>query len=47
VRNSKHAQWSDEELPGLVGNGVVTPEIVEKLRQRNCEVETGGWGSVL
>lgn len=40
MRNSKHAQWSDEELSELVGNGVVTPEMAEKLRQHCGEVET-------
>jgi uncharacterized membrane protein len=40
--SKKHVQWLYEELPGLIGNGVVTSEEAEKLRRHYGEVETGG-----
>jgi uncharacterized membrane protein len=40
--SKKHVQWLYEELPGLVGNGVLTTETAEKLRRHYGEVETGG-----
>lgn len=40
--SKKHVQWLYEELPGLVGNGVLPAEAAEKLRQHYGEPETDG-----
>jgi uncharacterized membrane protein len=42
MKNSKHVQWLYEELPDLVGRGIVTTETAERLRQHYGSVEGGG-----
>jgi hypothetical protein len=47
--SKKHVQWLYEELPGLVGDGILTTDSAEKLRRHYGEVETGGrrWAMIV
>ena len=48
--SKRHVQWLYEELPDLVGRGVVPGEVAEKLRQHYGDVEGGGgkrWAIIL
>jgi uncharacterized membrane protein len=48
--NQRHVEWLYEELPDLVGKGVLPAESAEKVRQHYGELETGGgfrWAIVL
>lgn len=48
--SKKNVQWLYEELPGLVGKGILPVETAEKLRQHYGDAETGGgkrWAVVL
>jgi hypothetical protein len=48
--SKRNVQWLYEELPGLVGKGVLPAETAEKLRQHYGNAETGGgkrWAIIL
>jgi hypothetical protein len=49
MKNQKHMQWLYEELPDLVGRGVLTSETAERLRQHYGKIEGVGrrWAVIL